>query len=366
MKLNTKNYKVLTPDGFQNFSGIDMMGKKGIWKISLENGMWLECTHDHKLFVNNSSRVPLCDLVVGDTVMSTDGDIKILSIEDTGRVEEVFDLIEVENGHRFFANNIVSSNCEFIVFEETLISSAKLSKLSESLKSSFPIRKSGQVRWYEEIKKGSTYIIVLDPSMGTGGDNAAIEVLELPSFRQVAEWQHNRTMVEGQVQVLRDIAKEIHDKCDPEIFWTVESNGMGEAVLSVIRNVGEEKIKGTFVHDPNTALSAKNRRKGYVTTNKTKVEACAKLKNLIEYEKLSIKSKNLVSELNTFVAVGNTYQARIGASDDLVMAMMTAVRVAMYVSGWDDATYNALNDFSAFRDDDDEDEDMYPMPVIFC
>ena len=50
-----------------------------------------------------------------------------------------------------------------------------------------PIKKTGQVRWYEPIKKDATYVVGLDPSMGTGGDNAAIQVWSLPEMRQVAE-----------------------------------------------------------------------------------------------------------------------------------------------------------------------------------
>ena len=40
-----------------------------------------------------------------------------------------------------------------------------------------------------------TYVVSLDPSLGTGGDYAAIQVFELePTFEQVAEWQHNLTL----------------------------------------------------------------------------------------------------------------------------------------------------------------------------
>ena len=41
----------------------------------------------------------------------------------TGRIEPVYDLVGVENGSRFFGNDILISNCEFIAFDETLIDS---------------------------------------------------------------------------------------------------------------------------------------------------------------------------------------------------------------------------------------------------
>ena len=41
------------------------------------------------------------------------------------------------------------------------------------------IMNMGQTRWYEKIKKDASHCIGLDPSMGTGGDYAAIQVIEL-------------------------------------------------------------------------------------------------------------------------------------------------------------------------------------------
>ena len=51
-------------------------------------------------------------------------------------------------------------------------------------------------------------LVALDPSMGTGGDNAAIQVFELPSYEQVAEWQHNHySNTRPEYVVLADICK---------------------------------------------------------------------------------------------------------------------------------------------------------------
>ena len=66
-----------------------------------------------------------------------------------------------------------------------------------------PIHKTGQARWYEKINKNSTYVVGLDPAMGTGGDYSAIEVVI--QLVQVAEWQSNRTDVRGQVKTMHDI-----------------------------------------------------------------------------------------------------------------------------------------------------------------
>jgi len=246
--------------------------------------------------------------------------------------------------------------CEFITFEETLINPAKIAQIHPI----DPIRKTGQVRWFEPIKKEATYVISLDPSMGTGGDNAAIQVWEMPTLVQVAEWQHNKTIIEGQLEVLRQIGQEIA-AVGAEVYWSVENNTLGEAALVVIRDTGEEHFAGTMLHDPINKVNGK--RKGFATTNRSKLEACSKIKSMIESGKMKIRSKNLLSELKVFVARGNTYEARIGHSDDLVMACLLFVRMANFIASWDDLSYEVMN--SSLEITHIGDEDNHPMPVLF-
>jgi hypothetical protein len=248
--------------------------------------------------------------------------------------------------------------CQFITFEETLINPVKLSQL-ESIP---PISKSGQVRWYGKLRHDMIYIVSLDPSMGTGGDNAAIQVLELPSLIQVAEWSSNKAPIEEQVRTMKKILEEVWMAGHPEIYWSVESNSLGEAALVVIRDTGEESFPGTMLHDPKNRLQGRNgRRAGFVTTNKSKLEACAKLKFLIESGKMRLNSKGILSELKVFVSRGNTFEARIGQTDDLIMAMILAVRMIEYVSTWDDKSQAAIN--ANVSDGDDIGYDA-PMPIF--
>lgn len=249
--------------------------------------------------------------------------------------------------------------CEFITFEETLINPIKLSQLS----STPPINKTGQVRWYAPIRKECIYVVGLDPSMGTGGDNAAIQVLELPTLIQVAEWSNNKSPIEEQVRTLKKILAEIHSQGQPEIYWSVENNTLGEAALVVIRDTGEENFAGTMLHDPKNKLTGSGRAKraGFNTTNKSKLECCAKLKFLIESNRMKINSKGLLSELKVFVSRGNTFEARIGQTDDLIMAMILSVRMIDYISTWDDKSQSAIN--SNVHDVTDSSFDA-PLPIF--
>ena len=355
---NIDDYKVLTPGGFKNFAGISLMKIDQIWRITLENNQWLECSDNHKIYINGEEKKQIKELTIGDEVFTLAGFKKIISIENTGKIEPLYDLIEVEDGKRYYTNGILSSNCQFITFEETLINPIKLNQIESKI----PIRKTGQVRWYSDIRSDMIYVVSLDPSMGTGGDNSAIQVIELPTLVQVAEWSSNRSPIEEQVKTMRKILEEMYNVCKPELYWSVESNTLGEAALVVIRDTGEENFHGTMLHDPKNRLQGRTgRRAGFVTTNKSKLEACSRMKFLIESGKMKLNSKGLLSELKVFVSRGNTYEARIGQTDDLVMSLVLAIRMIDYIATWDDGAQTAINSNIAIGEESNYDA---PMPVM--
>jgi len=246
--------------------------------------------------------------------------------------------------------------CEFLVFDETLINAIKLA----TLEGTSPIINMGQTRWYKKPTSEFTYAVALDPSMGTGGDYSAIQVYELPSYEQVAEWQHNTTAIPGQIRVLADICKYIESetKAPQSIYWSVENNGLGEAALIVINDYGEENIPGLFVSEPIRKGHVRKFRKGFNTTHSTKVTACSRLKTMVENDKLMIKSKPLVSELKNFVATGSSYQAKLGHSDDLISATLLALRMMDVMKDWDPRVYNTFNQTEEIEDYEP------PMPIF--
>jgi hypothetical protein len=65
--------------------------------------------------------------------------------------------------------------CEFIIYDETLIDSMILT----NMRGEDPAFRHGAVRWYKEPSRGMAYLVGLDPSLGTGGDPAAIQIFEV-------------------------------------------------------------------------------------------------------------------------------------------------------------------------------------------
>ena len=246
-------------------------------------------------------------------------------------------------------------DCEFVINDETLINPIKLM----DLEGQEPLRRSGQVRWYREPVKNGMYVVALDPSLGTGGDPAAIQVFDARTTDQIAEWRHNKTDIPTQVRILADIVKELNavTKDDKSIYYSVENNTIGEAALISIAEYGEDNIPGYFLSDNSvTGTTGRRFRKGFNTTNKSKITACNKFKILIESGRMKINSRPLVSELKTFVAHGTSYAAKPGETDDLVMAALLAVRMLLMLQTYHSELDSHLKDHG--------DQIVEPMPFI--
>ena len=71
---------------------------------------------------------------------------------------------------------------------------------------------------------------------------------------------------------------------------------------------------------------------------------------------MKIYSKPLVSELKTFVAAGTSYAAKIGETDDLVMATLLAVRMMQLLQSYHTEMDNQMRDHG--------DVMIEPMPFI--
>jgi hypothetical protein len=238
-------------------------------------------------------------------------------------------------------------SCEFIIAEETLINPSTLIEL-EGIE---PIDKMGQVRWYEKPKKGNIYTVSLDPSLGTGGDYAAIQIFNASEQTQAGEWKHNKTDIPNQIKLIAQICNYIYESTGEEnnIYYSCENNSIGEAALLSFKEYGEHNIKGIFISENG------GKRKGFTTTQRPKLAACAKFKSLVESKKLKIKSKSLVSELKTYVASGGSYAAKIGENDDLVSASLIQIRMMQYLS-----SFNLDMDIK-FRD---HNELIQPLPFF--
>ena len=257
---------------------------------------------------------------------------------------------------------------EFLTDDDSLINPFTLLRLQVKN----PAFYTGTIRWYVEPEPNKTYLVALDPALGTKNDYSTVEIFQLPEMIQVAEWQNNDSAPRRQVAVLMEAMYALDgflrdnplQSGDPEIFWTFENNSIGEAVLTIVEDTGEERFPGSLVTERRRkGLNMKRVRKGLNTTTKSRLSSLARLKSLIESGRMTIHSQNLIRELKNFVAVGNSYKAKPGEHDDLVMATSLIVRMIDIVLSW---SLNSENRQLREYIDDSELADLVeePLPVL--
>jgi len=103
-------WEVLTPSGWSIFSGVKKVSKKCFYRINTTRGE-LVCSYEHKLKIYDGRFMAANKLQVGQLLSEQ---VEILEIKYFEEDIELYDLLEVEKDHEFYANGIVSSNCAHI------------------------------------------------------------------------------------------------------------------------------------------------------------------------------------------------------------------------------------------------------------
>lgn len=256
--------------------------------------------------------------------------------------------------------------CDFYSDDETLISPLVLNRLTPMQ----PISYTGTVRWYRDPEPNRTFLVALDPSMGTSNDYGAIEVFQLPEMVQVAEWQNNSMAARQQVRAMMEILCEIEamllehpdQTVEPadSIYWSFENNTIGEGVLTIVEDTHEDRFPGSLVNERRRkGIQMRRVRRGLFTTPRNKMSACARLKSLLESDRMTIYSANLLRELKNFVAAGDSFKAKPGEHDDLVCSTLMICRMLDIVLSWGTAASGNLREYIS-----DDELMVEPMPVV--
>ena len=124
-------YEVLTEDGFKDFSGIKVLYDKEVIELQLQDNQNLKCQVNHEIKLIDGSFVKAIDQLG----KITSSGLTILNISEV-ESEPLYDLINVQDTHQYYTNNIIQHNCGFVEnFDELwksvlpTISSGRRSKL---------------------------------------------------------------------------------------------------------------------------------------------------------------------------------------------------------------------------------------------
>jgi hypothetical protein len=132
MKHQNNDWEVLTPNGWKDFDGIErtLVPKNRVLEIHLEDGKSIKCSGGHQLVVKRDDEVShlFADLVepIHDYVLCAESTfVKVVSktkhespdIDDYDDMDEpvfMYDLVNVDGGYEYYANDIVNHNCAHI------------------------------------------------------------------------------------------------------------------------------------------------------------------------------------------------------------------------------------------------------------
>lgn len=182
-----KSYS-MTEDGSyipNKIINIEFSGTREVYKVTLENGLSVRCTDNHK-FPTPNGNIMLCQLKIGDSLYVIEKDkqlryfklYKIVSIEYDG-IENTYSVEMADNPHNFtLANGIVSCNSHAVEY-------GLITYQTAYLKANYPLQymcsllngnidsEDDVIKYINECKRMG--IKILPPSVKAGNMRFAIE-----------------------------------------------------------------------------------------------------------------------------------------------------------------------------------------------
>ena len=328
--LNTKNYKISSPEGMVDFLGVNKITQDKYLSLIFTDGSTLKCSLNHPL-MTISGIVKAKNLTKYDEVNTKTGGCFLKSRKLINKSIDLFDIINSGKSHLYYSNGLISHNCSFIGSANTLIEAEKLNVMAYGKAK----QKNGEgLAIYEEPVKGSDvtgtadrqYFMTVDVARGQGGDNSAFVVFDITTmpFTIAARFKNNIISPMLLPSYIQSVGKKYNNA-----YVLVELNDLGSQVADILHyDLSYENLiksaymgmKGQIITE--TGMGAKKVALGVRTTIPVKKLGCSVLKNLIEQDKLLVSDSDIIDELTTFISDGSSYVADVGHTDDLVMCLV--------------------------------------------
>ncbi len=163
------DYEIETDNGWDPISKIHKTQSYTIWRLELENGMWLEGADNHILFDSYMQEIFIKDLRLEHYIQTKEGLQKIINIVKYPYKVSMYDITVTSDNHRFYSNGILSHNTTtisaFFAWYLCFHTDRNLAILANKQATTFEI-----VRKVTEVFKGLPFF--LKPgieSIGAGG-----------------------------------------------------------------------------------------------------------------------------------------------------------------------------------------------------
>ena len=315
---NTR-FEILTPNGFEDFSGLRKTTKSEVVRLSLSNGKSVESSLDH-LFIIDDTEVLAKDIEEGCVISK---DISVLrSITKKGSFT-LYDPVDVGDKHHFIADSITSHNCNFNSSGTSVFINESLEYI-DSMQIKEPLERRGRDANYwifEHPDYTKDYVVVADVARGDGKDYSAFHILDLENNIQVAEYK-------GQIPT-KDYGHLLVEAATyyNKALLVVENASIGWSTLQTIQEIGYQNLYYTprgeatidSYYDPYADQSAST--VGFTMSSRTRPMIVSKLAEYIDERAVTIQSKRTLSELRVFIWNKGKAEAQKGYNDDLVMSL---------------------------------------------
>lgn len=220
--------------------------------------------------------------------------------------------------------------CAFHGSGDTFFEADVITRIAARCRTEFGLEEGLQV--YAEPLAGRRYIMGVDSATGTAFDRGAIEVLDIETMEQVAEYNGRvkprdfgqqicniGTRYNGALLVAENnsvglaVLEHIKLANYPSLFYSLRGAKAGDK-LGEVGNAAEGSMDSKYVH-------------GVSTQGTNRPFMLDKLEELIREGKLSINSPRFKAEMETFVWNNGRPEAKGGNRDDLILAAAFAVWV---------------------------------------
>jgi hypothetical protein len=196
-------------------------------------------------------------------------------------------------------------------------------------------RGSGQQYWiWKYPQSGRNYIVSADVGRGDGGDNSALQIIDVEDCEQVGEWVGQIGTTEF-AQILVSIATEWNNA-----LLAIENANAGWSTVQSVIDLNYDNMYYTFRQDPyvdpnihiakNYDLKDKSDMvPGHTTSPKTRPTMIGKLQTSTNASTryLTYHSQRLHNEIKAFKWINGKAQADSGYNDDLTMSLMIGLFV---------------------------------------
>lgn len=318
MYKKNNRYKILTPNGYVNFDGINTINKNQYIEIKTINSK-LKCSLNHKIYMDNDIAVEAVNIKLGDYIQTAYGLEKIIYKELINDEILLYDPVNVNNNNNsYYSNDIISHNCEFLGSTNTVISPDVMEYLFTQYESPIHTDMNGRFRIFEKPERGCRYTLGCDVAKGTGEHDSVCQVLKFISldpikFEQVAVFQNNFTDVYSFSDIINRISIYYNNA-----YIMVENNAEGAAVVNKLWwDIETENLVNTGAKAVNLGIRA---------TKNTKPKAVLLMKKVIEDNCLKIRDKETVEQLASFIEQNGKFFGK-DLGDDLISALYWAVYV---------------------------------------